>query len=339
MTFQMTEIRPAALAVDDASRGGAYGWLTPYIAGLAAHNDDIAARSLTLRRDELHFIALCVALMGDKADDADHFAAFARSFGVLSRPTLVESAAALGGLEAAPGLAKVSFAGPVWRAPTYRSLAALMTEPHARKTLRHLPRVTRGHVTRLARLPAAYRTHGVLKMIRRRRNLNEVMFAIEIVRRVRTDLSDRQVLASLEKADSDYIRDWVMRHYEHAPFPAAPTGALVIDGVDALRPLTTYGDVARAAREFDNCIRDYLWRVLKGDAYFYRFAPQAGGKGVAIVELRRAPVIGWVVHEALGPNNDPISGLDRAAILASFRNAGVGAAPQATNPQAWFELD
>ena len=41
--------------------------------------------------------------------------------------------------------------------------------------------------------------------------------------------------------------------------------------------------------------------ILKGGSFFYRYAPIIDGaeKPVAIVELRRMPVIGWVVHEAL----------------------------------------
>ncbi|GEM_PF-1408362 len=346
MTFQDISGSRAVRNLADASRfaaretGGPYGWLTPYIASLAAHNEAIRARVLAIPRAELHFIALCVSLMGAKRDDADHFAAFARSYGVISRRVQLAIAAELGGAEACPALAKAApkFAGGVWRPATYLRLAALMNDAQARKTLAHLSAITRGKVIVLARLPAGYRTSGVLKMIRRRRDVSEVVFAIELVRRIRTDLTDRQIIASLEKAESDYIREWVMRHYERVPFPAAPTGELVLGGVDALHPLASYEDLARAAREFDNCIRDYLWRVLRGDSYFYRYAPEAGGKGVAIVELRRAPVVGWVVHEALGPENERIKGADRAAILAAFRGAGIGAAPQAANPNAWFDL-
>lgn len=322
-------------------RSGPYGWLTPYIAAIAAHDAGFDARVLDLRRTELHFIALCLSLMGDKRDDADHLAAFARGLNTLTRKTLVMSAARLGGVETIPALAKLPprLAGGSWRAPSYARLAQLMNEPAARKTLAHLARITRRQVTILGRLPADYRTPGVLKMIRRPGELGETLFAIEIVRRIRTDLDDRQIIASLEKTESRYIREWVMRHYEHAPFPAVPVEALIVDGVEALRPLASYADLARAAREFDNCIRDYLWRVLKGDAYFYRYAPEAGGKGVAIVELRRAPVIGWVVHEMYGPHNDPVASINRVRILAAFRGAGISAAPQAMNPNVWFELN
>lgn len=337
MTFQPIQgVRPAVSA-----GGGAYGWLTPYIASMTAHNENIRARALILPRGELHFIALCIALMGDKARDTDHLAAFARDYGSTPRKTLLTAAGRLGDAPTHAGLVKTSFrlAGEVWRAPTYRRLAVLYDEENARKALSHMSFITRRHVIHLARLPAVYRTRGVLKMMRRTKTVGEVIFAIEIVRRVRTDLTDRQILASLEKAKSEYIRDWVGHHYEQAPFPAAPVGALIVNGVEALRPLTCYADLARSALEFDNCIRGELWKVLKGDTYYYRYAPEAGGKGVAIVELVRAPVIGWIVHQMLGPNNDEVRGVDRAAILAAFRRAGIEAAPQAQNRNVWFYLD
>lgn len=344
MTFQ-TLSAPRAFAPVSPNApvggGGPYGWLTPYVASLAAQNDSVAARVLMLRRAELHFIALVVSLMGDACDDADHFGAFARSYDVVARKKLVTSAAALGGVQTPSVIAKLPdmLSGAPWRPPTYLRLAALMNEPHARKTLRHARRVSRRFVLTLGRLPEPYRTVGVVKLVRRPRDLTELLFAIDIVRRVRTDLDERQIIASLERVKPHGIRNWVMRHYERVPFPPPPVDISAIGGVDALRPLDNYADLARAAREFDNCIRTYLWRVLKSDSYFYRYAPEAGGKGVAIVELRKAPVIGWVVHEALGPSNDEITGAHRVAVIAAFANAGVGAAPQASNPNAWFDLD
>ncbi|GJL94081.1 MAG: hypothetical protein DHS20C05_04860 [Hyphococcus sp.] len=326
--------------------GGPYGWLTPYIAGIAAHNEAFAARVLLLRRDELHFIGLCLSLMGDARNDADHLGAFARGFGVVTRKTLLMNSGDLGGRKVCAGLAKIpaKLAGAPWRPASYARLADLMNETSARKTLGHLGRIKRRDVLTLGRLPYAYRTSGVLKLIKKPKELSEVLFAIEVVRRVRADLDDRQILASLEKVETSYLREWITGHYEHAPFPEAPVqtaygGALVIGGVEALRPLWCYEDLARGAREFDNCIRTYLLAVLKGDTYFYRYAPDPGGKGIAIVELKRLPAVGWIVHEALGPKNKNISGVHRAAILAAFREIGIGAAPQASNPNAWLGLD
>lgn len=335
MTFQpISGVHP--LHVDAGH--GPYGWLTPMIAAIAAHDPAFSARVLYLPRRELHFIALCAALMGEGVRDVDRLSTFARSYGTMERKTLVAAFDTVGVDSSIARLAP-KLAGAVWREPTYRRLAGLFIQPSGRKLLRHLPAVTRRHVLMLGRLPPTFRTQGILKLIRKRGDLTELLFVIEIVRQIRSDLDDRQIAASLEKAAPSRLHKWMMRHYERVPFPLAPTSTLVRNGVDVLRPLACYDDLARAAREFDNCIRTYLWAVLRGDSYFYRYAPQAGGKGIAIVELRKVPVIGWVVHEALGPGNDPISGTERAAMLHDFREAEIGAAPQAVDPNGpWFDL-
>lgn len=338
MTFQNIRITPASR---DAEARGIYGWITPQLAQMAKENEAFGVRILTLQREEQHFLALCLSLMGDARHDADQLTHFSQRYGNTARRKLIDDSCALGRIGVVPGLDKMpgKLAGRIWRPATYRRLAQLLGDASANKLLRHKRRISRGDVSTIGRLPTEYRTEVLLGMIKRRRDLTEVLFAIELVRRVRTDLDDRRILASLEKAKLRKIREWVMRHFERAPFPEPPVGPIMLAGVEAMRPLTCYEDLARAAREFDNCIRNYLWNVLKGDTYFYRYAPEAGGKGVAIVELRRAPVLGWVVYEALGPENDPVCGVQRAAIVSAFSYAGILPAPQAVSPNAWFEID
>ena len=322
-----------------AQRGGAFGWLTPYLAAIAAHNADVAARAFYLHRDELHFIALCLALMGNGRDDADHLGAFARGLGVVSRRTLVANSAALGRIDPAPGLYRLHgrLSGSVWRPASYRRLNDLMNEPHARRVIRHLPSIGRRTLATLWRLPAAYRTHGVLKMIRHRRDISQVVFAIEIVRRVRTDLTDRQIIASLEKAESDYIRDWVEAHYEKLPFPEAPVG-IIADGDGAvLHPLASYADLRRTGRDYNNCADTYLWRVLTGRSYLYRC--EIDGADVAMIELKPVPGAGWAIDEARGLKNDELDGPVKARIFELCRRAGFLVAPQAQNSRLWFDLE
>lgn len=315
---------------------GPYGWLTPYVAQLAASNADIAARLLILSREELHFIALVLSLMGDRRHDPHAVADLASALGRTRRQSILGVFLQ----DADPGLVKLAakLAGRPWRAPAYVRLASLWGEPHARKVLAHLPTVSRRQATTLAHLPEPYRTRGVLKMIGQRRDLKEVLFAIEVVRRVRLDLTDRQILASLERADGSYIREWVMRHYEHVPFPEAPTGAISVGTCGVLRPIGTYSETCAIAREFDNCLRGSLWRVLKGDACLYRFMPNDGRED-AVIELRRAPVIGWALEEAKRPRNARLLGVDREAIFKALRERGVCVAPQAQHAHAWFSFD
>ncbi|WDI30411.1 hypothetical protein PUV54_10620 [Hyphococcus flavus] len=315
--------------------GGPYGWLTPYIGFIAGHNDDIAARVLHLRRTELHFIALCLSLMGVKRDDADHLAAFSCGLGRRTRKSLLSEFAP----EAEPNLARLSgkLAGYVWRAASYQRLAALYAEPHARKTLCHLPHITRWHLIMMLRLPEPYRKLGILRKIKRRRDLSCVLFGLEIVRRVRTDLNDRQIIASLEKSDVGYVRDWVEAHYERLPFPQAPTGALTDGNGGVLRPVATGGELIRTAREYDNCIDTYIWEAASGASVFYRYDAEV--QRIAVAELKRLPGVGWAVNDLLAPKNKPVNGVLRKHILMLFKNAGILAAPQVTGSFSRFNLD
>ncbi len=300
-----------------------------------------------LPREERHFIALIIALMGEKAGDSDHVDAFARSYHRLSRRTLFASFVGphhpTGVLNLVP-----KFAGEVWSPARYMTLADIFGDRQARKTLRHLTHIKRSHVKRLAELPTGFRSHVVLKKVKQKRDLDEIKFAIAAVRRIRPDLIDQSILKSLEGGRDSTIHEWVMKHYMAAPFPDAPVDTLCVVGGGKLVPLKDYKALQHAAREFSNCIRTYLYRVLRGDSYFYRYgvphctnaeAENSTDKGIAIIELRRVPVIGWVVHEAFGKSNDVIKPKQRAAILDAFTKAGIGAAPQAINPDAWFDLN
>jgi hypothetical protein len=310
--------------------GGAYGWLTPHIAEMAASAPSISSRALSLPRDELHFIGLVIALASAPVD----LAALARAIGREPRATILASFAPACDARLARLVPKIT--GRPWRAPTYRRLAMLYAEPHARKVLSHLRAITRRVVLTLWRLPAPYRTRGVLAMIERPRDLSRVLFAIEIVRRVRTDLTDRQIIASLDRADSGYIRDWVEAHYERLPFPAAPTAALSDGRGGVLRPVTTGEELIRWAREFDNCAANRLWRGLTGDTALYRY--DVGDRPTAFVELRPVPGVGWAIEEAVGRANAPLAPEDRTALFNTFADAGVPAAPQAYG-RGWFDLD
>lgn len=317
------------------SGAGPYGWLTRYIASIAANNTDFARRVLFIPRDELHFIALCLSLMGSKRDDPDHVAAFARGIGIRARKAIFAEFAPDADAKIV-GLAG-KLAGKPWRASSYARLAMLYSEPHARKTLNHLPHITRWQLIALARLPAPYRRIGILRKIKQRYDLSCVQFGIEIVRRVRTDLNDRQIIASLEKADTSRMRDWVEAHYERLPFPQAPTGALT-DGQGAvLRPVSTADELMHAARVFDNCIGNYLWEVQSGRSYFYRC--DIGERRVAIAELSPLPGVGWAVADILGPKNRALNGADRAHIFALFRAADILPSPQASSRFSWFDLN
>ncbi len=322
-------------AFAQAEPGSPYGWMTPYIAAIAAHTPQVGSRILSLSRTEMHFIALCLSLMGEKRNDADHLAAFAGGIGIRTRKSLLGDLAP----DANRHLAQLTgkLAGRPWRPASYLRLTELYAEPHARKVLCHIKQITRWRLIILARLPAPYRKIGIVIKIKKRLDLSSVLFGIEVVRRVRTDLNDRQILASLEKSDTRYVRDWVEAHYERLPFPQAPTGALTNGTSGVLRPVTSGADLLRAGREFDNCVANYMWEASTGASVFYRYDDSR--RPVAIAELKRLAGGLWAVDEMMAPKNKTLDGKTRQEVLAAFTMAGILPAPQVTGSFSWFDLD
>ncbi|MEM9171014.1 MAG: hypothetical protein AAGC56_15340 [Pseudomonadota bacterium] len=317
--------RARSVRLEVRASGGAYGWLTDVVEAVAVRDADGVGFALRAPRETVHFIALVAALMGPQIDDPAHRAAFAAAVGRRRRRDILAAFAP----DAPRALAHIApkLAGPVWRAPTYRRLAALTADPATLKVLRHARAITRRFVLTASRLPPSFRTVGIIKLIRRPRDVAELRFAVAIVRRLRPELSDRQLVASLEKTRVGGILEWTMRHYEAIPFPPAPTGALSAGEHGPLVPLSSYGALAGAAREFRNCIRSYMPAIHRGNAYFYRLGPEQG-RGLAIVELRRLPAVGWVMHDVEGPQNAAAPGTVRCAVEAAFEAVGVGSAPK-----------
>ncbi len=321
--------------------GGAYGWLTPHLATIASANAEFARRVLIIDRAEAHFIALMVALMGSEGATPARVAGFGRRLGQAPRDRILASAAP----DAPRGLAALSkrFVGDIWRPATYRRLAALMGDPQAAKTLRHMNRISRRDVRTLSKLPQGYCAVAIVEVVARRAHLPTVLFAIDIVRRVRTDLSDRDILASLKSMDPKDVGAWIDRHYEAAAFPAPPVaGDIPVIGGGALRPLTTHREMVEAGQALNNCARTYAMPTLRGESYLYRYRVHRGHRDWpgAMAEVRRAPGAGWVAVSALGQSNEPLRPAARTALVAALRGAGFLIAPRLADPNApWLSCD
>lgn len=307
-----------------------FGWLTHFISTVTHDRPDRLVHYLSLTRKDLHFVGLIGALADiDTASDDKLLWLDAQLFAVPRRKLLACIAPDLDkAILKLPG----RLSGRLWQAQSYRRLASLCSEPTASKWLRHRRCIRRRQVHWLGKLPPAFRCDTVMKLIGKRTSVENVCFAIDIVRRIRPELTDAQIVKSMEGIQHGYVDGWVTRHYRHVSFPPAPW-----PGTEALRPLTSFDQLRRSALEFKNCIRTYLDQILSGTGYFYRF--EKDGKGVAIVELRRVPGVGWVVNEMLGPDNDELSIHTRTEIRAIAVENGLLIAPQSWLVDSYLRQD
>ncbi|MBI1391563.1 MAG: hypothetical protein GC152_02370 [Alphaproteobacteria bacterium] len=325
----------------DTALGGAYGWLTPHVAAIAGVNPDFARRALVLERSELHFIALAISLMEPSGLERREVEALGRRIGVAPRDAVLAAAAPAG----TRGMASVvgRLVGKVWRPPTYRRLAALMANAETAKAIRHMKNVSRRDIRTMTRLPDGYRTRPVIELLRRRGHVPTVVFAIDLVRRVRRDLTDRQIMESLKSMQPGNPPEWIERHYAAAPFPPPPApGVLPVAGGGKLTPLMRYGELVQAGEALRNCARTYAMAVIRGDSYIYAYTVHRGHAHWpgGMVEVRRAPLAGWCAVQALGQSNEPLAPAARFALAAALKSAGYLVAPRLVHPDApWLNID
>ncbi|MGV6820898.1 MAG: hypothetical protein ACWA5T_10440 [Parvularcula sp.] len=305
-------------------RSHIFGWLTPHLAPVIRQDAARLDLYLGLSRADWHYFGLIVALMGDKASCPDHFASVERE--AWSRARLNVMRGVYDGKARALLNMSQKFTGDLWRPPSYRRVARAIEEPAFLSALRGKKAIDRRFVRALSAVPPHLRVEAVTRRIRTRSDADRVVFLAEVVRRIRTDLSDQEVLRSLSqvKRKGAALEAWVAGHYQHAPFPAAPW-----EGDGALTPITSYAALKRLALEFDNCVRSYHEEVLSGQSYFYRYA--LAGKPVATVELEFLPHVGWSVGDVEGPKNASIGRAAMGDIKKRFGRAGIVALPRDTS--------
>ena len=281
-------------------RAHPFGWLTPVILDATRADPDRLADWLAATRAEWHLAGLLLALAGDDAQAVEPLLFRTKRRVLLDRvrpgadPRLLTLAARL--------------AGRLWPAAAYRRLAVLANDPAAVHLLCRARRITRRQVSELARVPDAYRHRAVLARLRKAGDAQRVLFAVQLVERIRPDLTRVAILRTLAQTpDHVGLEAWTRRHFRSASFPAPPR-----PGSDAMRPLRSWDEVQAVARAFRNCVRSHVSDVLNGSAYLYVL--RVGGQDRAVVEVSRVADGQWIISEAKGPDNDDLPiGVLRAA--------------------------
>jgi hypothetical protein len=306
-----------------------FGWLTTAIANHLEINPQRISHFLSLSRADWHFAAFIFAHCEEEISDPARFAKIEARLFTTSRRALLREFAP----HAAPAILNMlgRMDGKIWRPTTYRKLAVLTQNKASLNWLKHCQRLSRKHVFWLSRLPEQYQVPAVMDRLSLGDRVDELCFAIEVVKRIRTDLSEKEIMRTLEQANKQSLRGWVSRHYTHLCFPPCPW-----EGNEFLKPLKNFKALQKTALEFKNCLRSYLNRVLQGNSFFYRM--EKDGKGIAVVEIYNLAGIGWVVNDCSGHKNANVSAAIKRELTLAFQEAGITTPPPIIDPEYWMDL-
>lgn len=304
-----------------------FGWVTPHVAQIIHDVPAFRENLFTMSDGDWHHFAMLLSLMGKRAEDPEMLSTFAVDFFRKKKKNLLKEISP----NAPTNVLKLTskFKGRFWAPATYRRVVTLAREANAAKVLAHKDSIGREHIFWLSRLPVPYRQTGVLNKMNSTHQVRELIFAIDVVKQVRGDMSDREIAISLADSKKLSVQRWTANHFRQIAFPAPPWA-----GSAEIKPLTSFKELKESALRFENCIRTYLVKVLRGTSYFYRY--DENGKPVAIVEIVNLPVLGWAVNEALGRDNDELSGRHMSHVMQTFRQAGLKTAPPSIAPENWL---
>lgn len=106
----------------------------------------------------------------------------------------------------------------------------------------------------------------------------------------------------------------LLKHYGHERlFPEAP-----VEVHSPLKPLDSPACIMRAAKQFENCLSNYIDQIYERTYYVYCYE----GSELAIVGLRRlAPTDLWVIDQVCGKKNKMVSPETRKCISNGFARA------------------
>jgi hypothetical protein len=304
-----------------------FGWLTSFVTEDIRQKPEKLSLYMGLTRQDWHYAGLVLAVVEFHEDREALHEYLQDDLFTQKRLRILTSVGASHPRRMLKLLPKLR--GDLWRPATYRRLMELCADEETYEFFKHRKSIQRKHVFWLMRLPDGFRHVAIIDRLQKGWKADEISFAISIVKHIRHDLSNEQILKSLSSYQGRSIQGWVMRHLRQLSFPECPWA-----GTNSIRPLRSFDELKRTALEFDNCIRTYLIKILRGNAYFYRY--EKNGKGVAVVEVITLPAMGWVVNEALGPHNETLPHSVKREIAQAFSDGGITIPPMTIEPEYWL---
>lgn len=284
-----------------------FDWATAEIVASLTRDPHLACDLVWLSTTRLHLIGLCLAnCTRDVGPDGLRFIIRRRIRQVL-RDMVPGSP---------PGLRRVLQHLPprILPADDYRSLVRLLCRRHAGSILRHARTIDNGLIRLLEGVPDALR-RAVMASVPPDMwyRMSRLRDSLQIVA-ARLGLPLKDIIADLACATANRgaFTSRLAALVERLPLPDSYPPPSLGSGRRIDRP----SELRSLARDWANCLADYVDPVQAGETAFYVWTDDDGGQ--AICQVNRAGRLGWVLADITGPKNSPAPPQTAAAISAAF---------------------
>ena len=202
----------------------------------------------------------------------------------------------------------------VLTAESYRNLTDLLNDPVPAKFLHHTGSITDLLITGIHRLPTGLRTAAIMAMLNRSDGMIWFVDGIKFLAS-RTGLGFEPLVHQIGALDQpDQVAAKIRQLVDGLPL----SDTLPPVEIGGFRRLDTVAEIRDVAKNWQNCLADYLFNVNEGTSAIY-----LSNHRQAVCFLCRHGRMGWFLVQAKGPKNAAIEPDQLAQIHAAFANAGI----------------
>src|SRR5664279_2692892 len=202
----------------------------------------------------------------------------------------------------------------VLAAEIYRKLVDLLDDPVPAKFLHHTGSITDLLITGIHRLPAGLRTAAIMAMFNQ---IDDMIWFVDGLRVLasRAGLRFDTLAKEIGALDQpDQLAAHIRQVVNSLPLPAT----LPPVEIGGFQRLDTVAEIRDLAKNWQNCLADYLFNVNDGTSAIY-----LSNHRQAVCFLCRHGRMGWFLLQAKGPKNAAIEPDQLAQIHAAFADAGI----------------
>jgi hypothetical protein len=210
----------------------------------------------------------------------------------------------------------------VLTAESYRNLTDLLNDPVTAKFLHHTASITELIIAGLHNLPGALRSASIMAMFKRIDGMTRFVDGLRVLAS-RTGLPFDALAKEIGALDQpDQVAAHIRQVVNSLPLPAT----LPPVEIGGFQRLDTVAEIRELAKNWQNCLADYLFNVNDGTSAIYLSEHLE-----AVCFLARHGRMGWFLNQAKGPKNVDIDPDQLAEIHAAFAAAGI---PPSSNIEA-----
>ncbi len=199
---------------------------------------------------------------------------------------------------------------------SYRNLAALLTDRPTAKFLHHRQSIDEKMIAGLSTLPADLRRPAVLAMFGKVEGMDKFVGGLRCLA-ARAGLPLEALASQISSLDqTEQVVAKIKQLTETLPL----LDTLPPARVGPYRRLDNISEIRTLAKDWQNCLADYLFNITEGTCAIYRTDPPDQPAACFVYRQWR---LGWFLQQAKGPKNIDLDPHQLAQTYSVFADAGI----------------